>query len=416
MKNNVALNKIELPDEYGRGYTDSSILSGAKWCDFSEQRLKRTGYYDRSVKIHPEGHIPIWEVTFDHILERLEQNRDGFIPCNLELVKRFVMDAKIGKTIKGRAKKKVGEKRILKYLQDLKKLDQHMRKPFEQVTDQDIERFILDLEEGRIKTALGQPYKQETQVVIKKLVKKFFRWLKKPDLVEWIDTSLEPVEYKAIRKEQVDAILSLCTSTKSSLLMRNRAILIFLFDSGVRADELLNVRISHLSFENDVFKVRVEFSKTKKRTISLPFCTKYLNEWLDVHPMRNEPMAQLFPMNYNMLRDLVKRLGDNINVRLTPHSLRHSSATYWCQHLTPYELCYRLGWGMSSKMPQRYIDREGLQQERANKVVKAARVDQLEQENSNLSRRLAILEDQLNRIDIDEAARIINIVKSRRQE
>ncbi|MFH1174366.1 MAG: site-specific integrase [archaeon] len=367
------------------------------------------------MKIHQEGHIPIWDVTFERIQARLDANKDGFLPDNLELIKRFVMDAKLGKTIKGRAKKKVGEKRILKYLQDLKKLDQYLNKPFNQSTEQDIERFILDLEEGRVKTVIGNPYKQETQVVIKKLVKKFYRWLGKPELTDWIDTSIEPTEYRAISKEQVDNIVNLCTSTKSQLLLRNRAIMMFLFDAGVRADELLNIRISHLSRENDIYKVRIEFSKTKKRTISLPFCTKYLNEWLDAHSLRNEPLAQLFPLNYNMLRELVKRMGCVIKVRLTPHSLRHSSATYWCQHLTPYELCYRMGWGMSSRMPQRYIDREGLQQEKAAKIVKAARMEQLEADNTTLSRRLAILEDQLNRLDIEEATKIINMVKTRRE-
>lgn len=417
-KENLALQKDTIASNSPARTCSSNVVpkKGYYWYEFSEQPLKKTGYYDRPMKIYPEGHIPIWNVTFEHIQARLDANKDGFMLANLELVKRFVTEAKTGKTITNRYNKKVGVKRILKYLQDLKKLDQHMGKPLDQATAEDIERFVLDLEEGRITTAKGQPYKPETQAVIKKLVKKFYKWLHKLDLVAGIDTSLEPKEYSAIKKEQVDNIANICKSNKTHLLLRNRALIMVLFDAGVRADELLNVRLKHISKENGVYKLRVEFSKTKKRTISIPFCTKYLDEWLDLHPLRTEPLAQLFPMNYNRLRKLVIRLGNIINVQITPHSLRHSSATYWCQHLTPYELCYRMGWGMSSKMPQRYIDREGLPQEKASTIVKAARVEQLEQDNSNLARRLAILEDQLNRLDIEEATKIVNLVKSRRQE
>jgi hypothetical protein len=69
---------------------------------------------------------------------------------------------------------------------------------------------------------------------------------------------------------------------------------------------------------------------------------------------------------------------------------------------------------MSSKMPQRYIDREGLSQEKANKIVKAAKVETLEQENALLSQRLAALEDQMSKFfekDLEEAKRIIEHVK-----
>lgn len=418
MEKMEALNNSELPDESGRGYSASSHKSGAKRFVFSEQHLKNQDGQKRRMKVHPEGHILVWNVTFEQVIQRLDANRDDFLAENLALIKRFVMDARMGKTIKSRAKKKVGILRLVKYVQDLKKLDVYFKKPLDQVTETDMESFISSLEEGRIKTAKGCAYRPETQAVIKKLVKKFYRWLGKPELTDWLDTSVEPLEYKAISKEQVETILTLCTSTNSTLLRRNRALLMVLFDSGARADELLNVRLNHLESENDVYKIRIEFSKTKRRTITLPFCKKYLDAWLDIHPMRTEPLAQLFPINYNQLRDIVFRLGRFINVRLTPHSLRHSAATYWCQHLTQYELCYRLGWAMSSRMPQRYIDREGLHQEKANKIVKTARIEELETENTNLQRRMAILEGQLQQLmgpDITEAKRIIELVKRKRE-
>ncbi len=39
---------------------------------------------------------------------------------------------------------------------------------------------------------------------------------------------------------------------------------------------------------------------------------------------------------------------------------RHSSATYWCNKLSYFQFCKRFGWTVTSKMPQKYIDREGV--------------------------------------------------------
>jgi hypothetical protein len=172
--------------------------------------------------------------------------------------------------------------------------------------------------------------------------------------------------------------------------------------------------MKHVSFENDNYKVRVEYSKTKPRTITLPFCKKYLNDWLEIHPHKENPLAQLFPVTAICLRRVIERSTEKIHRRITPHGLRHSSATYWCQHLTPYELCYRFGWSMNSKQPQRYIDRTGLYQEKANKIIKATQVEELQLENVELNKRLARLEDQLQQLfgdDYKEAKRILDIIQ-----
>ena len=48
------------------------------------------------------------------------------------------------------------------------------------------------------------------------------------------------------------------------------------------------------------------------------------------------------------------------NKSVTPQVLRHSSATYYTKYLNHFQLCYRYGWSMTSKMPERYIDRAGV--------------------------------------------------------
>jgi hypothetical protein len=68
------------------------------------------------------------------------------------------------------------------------------------------------------------------------------------------------------------------------------------------------------------------------------------------------------------LRDHHKNLVRNIRTlaqkvlkkRVTPHMLRHSSATYWAPKMNRYQLCAKYGRAFSSNMPDRYIERKGI--------------------------------------------------------
>ena len=72
---------------------------------------------------------------------------------------------------------------------------------------------------------------------------------------------------------------------------------------------------------------------------------------------------QLFPLSDSAARHMLSRLGRRVLAkRVYPHLLRHSSATYWCNKLSYFQICKRFGWTMTSDMPQRYIDREGVEE------------------------------------------------------
>lgn len=412
----------DLEPESGRGYQSPSTNSGAiKSYQKTETSIKTKTAKHEFMNIHPEGHIETnWpKLTYDKIEQRLNANKDGFLPENRDLIKRFILDAKLGKTILKRQKKKVGLKRLVKYIQDLKKLDTFFNKPLDQVNQKDMEKFIIALEEGQIKTKKNKPYAIETQVVIKKMVKKFYKWLQGnnkhyPDLVEWIDTSFQIKDYKAITKDELNKILTLMTSTEGYKLIRNRALISFLFDTGARADEVLNIRLGQIKKDGDSYKVRIEFSKTKPRTISVPLYSSYLEEWMQIHPLKNNDLAQLFPIQYKWLHKIVTNAGKLINKKLSPHGLRHSSVSYYCNHLNRFQLCYRYGWSMSSKQPDRYIDREGIHEEEVKSKIENNNMEALKETNQVLTRRIALMEDQMRALfgdDLDEAKRIINMFK-----
>lgn len=311
---------------------------------------------------------------------------------NKELVQAFVRDASLGKTILHRAKKKIGYARLINYLKHLRPVIVFLQKDLDSVTQTDIERFIEALETDRIRSQSlrvvgttrlpsGAKLSPGYKVDIKITVKKFYKWLwgqnkAYPDIVAWIDTYIPISTVSALTESEVQRMVDRSTT------ICQRALIQVFFDGGFRLSELLNIRLSHVRLHQvdprdptkQCFILRAPFSKTLARTVALPMpaSTKWLKLWLEDHPARpvirgdglleaRDIRTQLFPMSEPAIRQTVARAGKRaLGKRVYPHLLRHASATFWSNKLPHFKLCKRFGWTMTSKMPQRYIDREGV--------------------------------------------------------
>lgn len=312
---------------------------------------------------------------------------------NKELLSRFLRDASLGKTLPGRAKKKIGPARQCSYLLHLTLLAQVTKKDLDALTQEDMEDFIEGLEWNRLPSCRWgirqpaiprveqRPLSPRYQHEIKLTIRKFYKWLlgnnrAYPPIVEWIDT-LKPVkDISALTEAEVRAMLY------STSRIMHRALIQTLFDGGFRIGELMNVRLRHLTYrsinpetpEQKCFMVRVPFSKTLRRTVVMPMpaTTEILRLWLREHPARPillgdgtigecDERVPLFPVQPNTPRTVLAKAGRRaLGKRVYPHLLRHTSATYWCTKLPYFQFCKRFGWTMTSNMPQRYIDREGI--------------------------------------------------------
>jgi len=327
---------------------------------------------------------------------------------NKELILRFIRDCRLGKTLKKRQKKRIGVARCLKYIQILKKISVRLDKPFNKVKQEDIEKFIEALEDDKykyeVRTESGKLlktgyYAYSTKLDYKKTIKKFYKWLLGnndyyPELVEWIETYDISKEIPALRREEIEKLVA-------ASKVRDKAIIMFLFDSGARAEEFLNIRIGDLSKNGDTYKVRIVHSKTKPRTISIPMCSKYLSLWLDEYGKKDE-QSLIFPITYDGMRIMLKRTGRKVlNKKVIPHILRHSSATYYTKYLNHFQLCYRYGWSMTSKMPDRYIDREGMVEEKISDLVKTNELSILEKKNQGLKEEISLMKENNSQINLE---------------
>ena len=330
---------------------------------------------------------------FESSLKRLKLN-EHITKEDAKKINQFVEDCIIGKN----SRKKVGKYRLLRYFDSLSFILNYLKKSFSGLTEKDVTNFYLALENNRIKPNNKKCYSDNTKTEFIKTLKKYGKWYYKNNkskyekLFGWLKDFKVNTEIPALTKEEIDKIASSCD-------IRDKALIMFLFDSGARAEELLNIKLEDLRKEDKYYKVRIRVSKTKPRTIILPLASNTLEIWLNVHPEKSNPGAYLFPLTYDNLRMILTRKSGIINKRLYPHLFRHSSATFYAnKYGNPYKLCYRYGWAMNSKEVQRYIDREGIVEEEIKGIIEQDTLENLKKENDKMKVEMALLKDEHNKL------------------
>lgn len=125
-------------------------------------------------------------------------------------------------------------------------------------------------------------------------------------------------------------VLQLLQVTKN---LKHRAIIAFIYSTGLRISELLNLKISAIDLERNV--IHIKQSKGRKDRI-VPI-GKQVKPLLLNYAKTYRPEVYLFegekegkPYSASSVRQFLKRncKAANIRKRITPHSLRHSYATH----------------------------------------------------------------------------------------
>jgi integrase/recombinase XerD len=151
--------------------------------------------------------------------------------------------------------------------------------------------------------------------------------------------------------DEIDALMAACehtarwatknTTSERHTAARDRLILKVLLDTGLRAQELCDVQLRHLSLAQR--SIVVPHGKgDKSRTVHFGNRTaKLMWEYLDPRIGVSKPTDYLFtvdddlqhPLNRDALRRLVGRLGERAGVgHVHPHRFRHTFATEYLRN------------------------------------------------------------------------------------
>jgi integrase/recombinase XerD len=135
--------------------------------------------------------------------------------------------------------------------------------------------------------------------------------------------------HKILERETVDEMIY---NTKG---VRDRLILELQARCGLRIGELLKIRVSDIS--DRTITLREPKSGKESELAYMPEnVSKKLVEYIKDIALQSDDRP--FPICYSTARALVRRLGEKVNIRISPHDLRRYSATYASRNGVPLEV------------------------------------------------------------------------------
>ena len=198
-------------------------------------------------------------------------------------------------------------------------------------------------------------------------LKTFFRWCVETGALT--DTPLRGFTMRTPKTlpdvptdDELLAVIAACPDTLEGL--RNRALILALADSGLRASELLRLLVEDWRTADRGLFVRGGKGRKDRVAFIGPTTTRALKAWLARHPVPS-PESYLFcdregrPLKYRHLVQILHRLSAKAGLpthrRLHPHALRHFAATSWLRGGTCQSFSW-MTWTFPAQAPHRPTD------------------------------------------------------------
>ncbi len=152
----------------------------------------------------------------------------------------------------------------------------------------------------------------------------FKRVVDRPDI--FVKLEVPKKEKRLPEVLSVQEVKNLIDSTKNQ---KSKLIIKFLYSSGLRVSELVNLTPKELDFQQSIGWVR-KGKGSKDRIFKIAeSLTKQLSKYLIKHP-GNYVFSEKNPMSTRNIQLIIKKAAERagINKKVTPHTLRHSFATH----------------------------------------------------------------------------------------
>lgn len=236
---------------------------------------------------------------------------------------------------------KLSESSIRNTSNTLKKLASF--KPLDKLTAKDLKSWFSNLSTTESTIAFYQV-----------IIKKFYRDIGKPEVVEWIKIR-KP-------KETLDSNEILTTEDVNKMISTTdshyyKALIAFLFESGCRFSEAQALKWKNLHLTSDGIICNIPTSKTAAgfRKVILPFSSQYLNNLRAFAYGKDEDT--IFHVENWTVNMMLKKIAEKAGITkpVSCHRFRHAQATELVR-LGMQEAIIRkkLGWTPTSSMISRY--------------------------------------------------------------
>lgn len=299
----------------------------------------------------------------------LEEKLSCFSISNREIVSSYIKDMLYGRNITGR-KGKRGFNHLNTLLSRLLMISdcasKRYRKTLVDLTADELHEMFDDMKTGKIQKRRGGGQFKSTHDYIK-IFKAFWHWYMKIKRKENVAVEDIAIDLSGAADRKPDFVYFTSESVKKMMNMAKfeyRVLMIFLFDSGIRVTELLNIKrkdVSSVPNSNKLYlNIREETSKTFGRKIKLMLCCDLLNQYIEENHFEDGEF--IFKIHPRVANQYLKRLSEKVfgknlnelreNTKSKPHitlyDFRHSSCCYWLpRYNNESALKYRFGWKKS---------------------------------------------------------------------
>ncbi len=235
----------------------------------------------------------------------------------------------------------------------------HFKKPLTQLKKIDLHELEKEISVGKIKKRNGEKFSAFGNYI--KDFKVFWNWGLRTkrfneNIIEDITSKTDKPNWVYLSEEQIKKFFN-------DLSLEYRTYCWFLYDSGMRVTEAMNIRIK--DFSEDFSKVTIpdEVSKTFGRTINLKLSTELIKNFVKENNLKdNDLLFKKNPFTINKyLRYHAGRLfgkdrvsnpkSKEIYGNFTIYDIRHNSACYWFNRYPTHKgLMYRFGWRKADKI------------------------------------------------------------------
>ena len=217
------------------------------------------------------------------------------------------------------------------YLCVLKSFSEEIKKPYKEMTKEDLIEFCAYINENWEKNTIRSG---------KFTIRAFFKWLYDskdyPDIVSWIKPKAKLNNKKnpddLIKEDEAFKMLNVTTNP------RDKAIIMLLYELGTRGTQVSRVKLKDVSFDgNGGFVFIRGMKKGRDSKIRIIPSVPFLKNWINNHPRKNDREAPLFVSLYSpherlyrggmyqMVKRIAKTAGIKKNIYL--HLFRHSAMT-----------------------------------------------------------------------------------------
>lgn len=309
------------------------------------------------------------------IEKKLEKQKAETMKLNVsEENKRLVIKFINAQTREGKSKKT--SKTLLT---SLSKIMLSTNFEFSQTTIEDVEDFLDMIEAKECEKGLnkGKPLSAFTKNNLKTHFKVFLKYIGKENeasIIHCKNLKGSKLPEDILTKEEVLEIID------HAGCLRDKALFGLLYESGCRAGEILSMKVKNVEFlQNGGASITFPAGKTGARRVLIFNFASYLRQWLDVHPLKDEPEAPLWPTEdyrHSQISDIslrcalikiVERTG--IKKRVWLHGFRHARATHLSEYMTEQQMKVYLGWTAGSDMPAIYCHLSGRDVDQAVKAM-----------------------------------------------